>query len=167
MESASLESYHSRRPERAITDLKEILEIIKTQRYMSLALCKDNIPYLVTVTYVFDFGDYCFYFHCANTGRKIDYIRANPVVYGEILEDDGYLDGECLHAFRTVQFTGEAEIIVDEEIKRRALSMLIEKHESNPEMSKKRFMREGKIEKTAIIRIKVYEFTGKKIKRER
>jgi len=162
-----LETYHSRRPERAITDLKEILELINRQRYMSLALCNGNTPYLVTVTYVFDFEDYYFYFHCANTGRKIDYIKANPAVYGQILEDDGYLDGECLHAFKTVQFTGKAEIIVDEGAKRKALIMLIEKHESNPEKSKNRFMTQSKIEKTTIIRIKVYEFTGKKIKRER
>ncbi len=132
---------------------------------MTLALCKDHNPYLVTVTYVFDFEKYSFYFHCATKGRKLDYIEANPRVYGQILEDDGYMDGMCLHAFKTVQFTGTAKIIIDEKIKRRALSMLIEKHESNPERSRERFMKQGKIEKTAIIEIEVYSFSGKKINR--
>ncbi|MEM2109691.1 MAG: pyridoxamine 5'-phosphate oxidase family protein [Candidatus Odinarchaeota archaeon] len=162
-----MEQYHNRRPERAITDLHEILEIIDRQRYMTLALCKDNTPYLVTLTYAYDFENQFFYFHCANAGRKKDYIEANPLVYGQILEDDGYLDGECLHAFKTVQFTGRAKIILDEEVKRKALNMLIEKHESNPEKSRIRFMKQSKIGKTTIIQIEVYTFSGKKIKREK
>ncbi len=134
---------------------------------MTLALCKDNKPYLVTVSYVFDSENYCFYFHCANQGRKIDYIKANPVVYGQILEDDEYIDGKCLHAFKTVQFTGRAEIITDEECKRKALNMLIEKHERDVERSKIRFMKQGKIEKTIVIKILVYDFSGKSVKRDK
>lgn len=159
-----MEKYHNRRPERAIEDLKEIEDIIRGQRYMTLAFSKDNTPYLATLTYVFDFNEYCFYFHCANAGKKKDYLEANPQVYGQILEDGGYLNGECLHAFRTVQFSGTCKFITDIESKRRALNMLIEKHESNPDESKRRFIDQSKLEKTAIVKLEVLSFSGKQIK---
>ncbi len=41
-------SYHLRRCEQAITRPEELLEVIRGQRHMTLALCRDGEPYLVT-----------------------------------------------------------------------------------------------------------------------
>ncbi len=48
--------------------------------------------YLASVSYGFDAAEDCFYFHCAPEGKKIDFLRANPLVWGQVLADDGRLD---------------------------------------------------------------------------
>ena len=121
-----MSTYHLRRSEKQIQSSDELLEIIRTHQYVTLALCKDNEPYLVTVNYGFDDAENCFYVHCAAQGKKIDYLRTNPIVWGQILEDRGYLVGECDHAFRTVQFRGQAEFAADPEERLRALRLLVD-----------------------------------------
>ncbi len=101
-----MDTYHLRRSEKEITDPDQILAIIRGQKYMTLAKCKDNVLYLVTVNYGYDEARNCFYFHCARKVKKQDYLAANPMVWGQIVEDAGYQDGKCDHAFRTVQFQG-------------------------------------------------------------
>jgi nitroimidazol reductase NimA-like FMN-containing flavoprotein (pyridoxamine 5'-phosphate oxidase superfamily) len=159
-----METYHTRRPERAIEDIDSIREIIRKERYMTIALSKNNMPYLVTLNYAFDSNKFCFYFHCAKTGKKKEYIDSNPIIYGQILEDNGYLDGECLHLFRSVQFVGRAEYVTDLKLKREGLNLLIEKQESDPEKSKLKFINEKNLDRTAIVKITVNSFSGKEIK---
>jgi len=155
-------SYHLRRQEKAITATEEMLEIIAGQRYLTFALCKDNEPYLATVNYAFAPEENCFYFHAAPEGKKMDYLKANPLVWGQVLEDLGYLEGRCDHAFRTVQFRGRAELLEDREEKRRGLNLLVEQQESDPEPVKKRLIQEARLDKTAIVRIRVEAMWGKK-----
>ena len=128
--------YHLRRQEKALTTREALLEIIHSQRYLTLALCKEGQPYLVTVNYGFDPATECFYFHCAGEGKKMDYLRANPRVWGQILADDDYLPGECDHAFRSVHFEGRAALLTDREAKRQALRLMIDQLE--PDRSRSR-----------------------------
>ena len=92
-----MKSWHTRHPDKAITDPGEIARIVTSQKFLTLALCAENEPYLVTLSHAFDAERNCFYFHCAPTGRKLDVIRANPQVYGQVLEDCGYVTTECEH----------------------------------------------------------------------
>lgn len=154
-------AYHLRRTERAITDPAELLEIIQGQKHMTLALCRDNEPYLATVNYGYDAEEGCFYFHCAAEGRKVDYLRANPTVWGQVLEDRGYLPGQCDYAYRTVQFRGHAEFVEDLDEKRRALALMIDQLEPDPEPVKARLLVEGRVRKVGIVRVRVLEMTGK------
>ena len=64
------EPYHLRRTEREITDKKEIDRIINDQLFMTLAMCRDGLPYLVTLNYGYDPQASCLYFHCARAGKK-------------------------------------------------------------------------------------------------
>jgi len=43
-----------RRKEKAIDDKQEIIDILKTARFVTIAMCKDNEPYLVTLSHGFD-----------------------------------------------------------------------------------------------------------------
>lgn len=156
-----MEKYHQRHPEKAIEDQNELVNIIHGQKYMTFALCKEKEPYLVTVNYAFDQRRNCFYFHCSPKGKKMDFIRANPIVWGQIMEDRGYLQGECDHAYRTVQFKGQAEVIEDIEEKRYALHLMIEQLEDHPEPTKQKYIEEGSYTNTAIVRIQVKGMTGK------
>ena len=156
-----MDTYHLRRSEKEITDPDQLLAIIRGQRYMTLALCKDNVPYLVTVNYGYDATENCFYFHCAAEGKKRDYLAANPVVWGQIIEDAGYQDGKCDHAFRTVQFRGAVTFLEANEEKRRALHLMIEQLESDPEAVKRQQVTAGAVGRVVIGRIAVAEMYGK------
>ncbi len=154
--------YHLRHPEQEIADRATLLEILAGQRTMALAMCHDGEPYLVTVNYAFDPTHDCFYFHAAPEGKKIDYLKANPLVWGQVVEDRGYLDGRCDHAYRSVHFRGRAEFLEDAEEKRQALALLIEQQESDPAAARERFLRAARIVQTAVIRVRVEAMWGKK-----
>ena len=50
-------------------------------------------------------------------------LRANPRVWGQVIEDRGYLPGQCAHAYRSVMFEARAEFVTDLQEKRRALAL--------------------------------------------
>ena len=154
-------SFHVRRREREITDLNEMRMVLQNTKYVTVALCMNNEPYLATLNHGYDQKQNCLYFHCAPTGKKIDMIRANPRVWGQVVEDGGYLDGECDHAYRTVQFQGRAEFVEDPAEKGRALALMIDQLESRPEPVKARNLVPEKIAGVCILRARLGEMTGK------
>jgi nitroimidazol reductase NimA-like FMN-containing flavoprotein (pyridoxamine 5'-phosphate oxidase superfamily) len=154
-------SWHTRHPDRAITDPAEIARIVASQKYLTLALCAGNEPYLVTLSHAFDAEHGYFYFHCAPSGRKLDLIRANPQVYGQVLEDCGYVAGECEHKYRTVQFEGRAEVVADPDEKLRALRLLIDRLELSPEPVKSRLLAPERLAGVGVVRVKVTGWSGK------
>ena len=156
-----MERYHLRRSDKALEDKAELARILRGQKHVTLALCADNEPYLVTMNHGYDEAEHCLYFHCAPTEKKVDLLRANPQVWGQALEDGGYLDGECDHAYRTVQFQGRAEFVTDMAEKRRALALMIDQLESSPEPVKARNLEPEKISGVCIIRVRLGEMTGK------
>lgn len=154
-------SYHLRRAEKAIMEKAELFAIVTTQKYMTLALCRDNVPYLVTLSYGFDAKTECFYFHCAGEGKKIEYWTANPTVWGQIIEDHGYRDGHCDHTFRSVQFRGTVTLLDNPEDKRRALHLMIDLLESDPESVKQQQLTEKAIARVTIGKVMVEGWSGK------
>jgi hypothetical protein len=155
-------TYHQRRPEKTITDEVELLEIIDGQGFMTLAMCKDNEPYLVTVNYGYEPDKRCFYFHCARQGKKMDFMQANPVLWGQIVEDNGYIDGECDHAFRSVEFRGRVTRLEGDDARRHAIGVMIDHLESDPAEVKKRFDKPEALAKAVVMRVDVEQMTGKK-----
>ncbi len=157
-----MNAWHTRHPDKTITDPAELAAVVAGQKFLTLALCAEDRPYLVTISHVFVAERNCFYFHCAPTGRKIDLIRANPQVYGQVLEDHGYLAGQCDHAYRTVQFEGTAELVNDPDEKLAALRRLIEFLEPDPGPVKERNLKAARLDSVAIVRVTVTNWSGKK-----
>jgi len=156
-----VKTWHTRHPDRAITDPAEIARIVASQKFLTLALCVENQPYLVTLSHAYDAERNCFYFHCSPVGRKIDIISANPQVYGQVLEDRGYVPTQCEHKYRTVQFEGRAEVVADPDEKLRALRLLIERLEPAPEPVKARLLKPERLTGIAVIRVTVINWSGK------
>lgn len=153
--------YHLRRSEKALTDPATLRAIIQAQDYLTLALCKDNIPYLVTLNYGYDTAANCVYFHCASEGKKMDYLRANPNVWGQIIEDHGYRPGHCDHAFRTVQFWGEVTWLTSPEAKRRALDVILAQLEPAPDRVRQQQVNDAALARVAIGKITFAGMSGK------
>jgi nitroimidazol reductase NimA-like FMN-containing flavoprotein (pyridoxamine 5'-phosphate oxidase superfamily) len=151
-----------RNKDKEITERDEMIEIIQSQKIVTIAMSKDNEPYLVTVNYAFDREQSCFYFHCGYAGKKIDFLESNPMVWGQVLDDRNYKQGECNHKYQTVQFLGEVSFMRDREEKLSALNMLIEQLEEDPESLKEKYINENSLDKVNMVSIKVNEMWGKR-----
>jgi uncharacterized protein len=83
-------------------------------------------------------------------------------VYGQVLEDRGYVAGQCDHAYRTVQFDGTAELVSDPEEKLRAFKLLIDALEPDPGPVKERMLGTERLRGVAIVRVTVTGWSAKK-----
>lgn len=155
------DTYHLRRSDKEIADEGTLFGILGRGKVMTLAMCRDGEPYLTVVNYGFDAGGRCFYFHCAPVGKKIDFLKADPRVWGVVVEDLGYMDGECDHAYRSVHFEGTAEFVADCAEKRSALELMIDQLEKEPAPVKARALTEEAVRGVCIVRVRASGFTGK------
>lgn len=156
-----MEKYHLRRKEK-VMEKDEIIHVLKRNMILTIALSKDNIPYLITMDYAFHEQEMCFYFHCARTGKKIDYLLSNPEVWGQVLEDDGYILNECSHAYKSVHFKGQVKFFEEIARKKEILSFMIDQFEQNPEPVKTRFITDSSMENVRVGKIQITEIMGKK-----
>jgi uncharacterized protein len=156
-----MEAYHLRRIERDMPDREDQLAVLRGQKYLSLAMALDNEPYLVSLNYAYDEEKNCFYIHSAPDGRKLDFMRANPRVWGMVIEDNGYITGQCAHAYRSIMFRADAEFLDDIEDKRRALSLMIDHADPDPEPLKKRLVTSADLQDVVVIRLAVDWMGGK------
>lgn len=154
--------YHLRRSEKALDDPKEIEQVLSSVRIMTVACCSGNEPYLFTVDFAWDPRTRELWFHCATEGRKIKVLQVNPQVCVTVVEDRGYVDGECDHAYRSLVMEGKASLVTDLSEKRRALELLTRKHERQPEAVLARFAgNDEAVRKVGIVRISVESTSGK------
>lgn len=153
-------SFHVRRKEREITDPTEMRQVLKDTKYVTLALCRDNEPYLVALSHGYDPEHNCLYFHCAPEGKKLVYAKANPKVWGQAVLDFGVTD-ECDYTYTCVHFSGTISLVSSLEEKWRGLQTLIRQVAVNPE-SKLAKIKPEKLEKTTIGKIEITYMSGKK-----
>lgn len=154
--------YHQRRPDQRIDDPAEQLAIIREAEHMTLAMASAGEPYLASVNYGYDEAARAFYFHCSPRGKKAAFLRDNPLVWGQILDDQGYHAGHCQHAFRTVQFRGTVAFLDDPADKRRALYLMIDQLEPDPAAARARFVDDDSVRGVAIGRVAVEAFSAKR-----
>jgi len=153
-----------RRKEKAIETKEEIIAIIKKAKYVTIAMSVDNEPYLATLSHGYDDENYCIYFHCADEGKKIDILTKNNIVWGQVLDDAGYVEGACDHLYATAQFRGRVTFIKDIEKKRRALEIMIHALEPDPVKVIEEQITEKSLKRVNIGRIDIEYISGKKAK---
>ena len=153
---------HMNRSDKAITDQDVLADILKLGKYVTIAMCRENEPYAVTLNYGFDQERKALYFHCAQKGLKLDFIRANPQVCATVIEDRGYKTGECDHAFRSVVFWGTMHLVEDLHEKRRAIDILLDHLEEQPDRVRQKSLKSDEVyREVGILRLDIDEMTGK------
>jgi hypothetical protein len=158
-----MEPYHKlRRKEQEIRDSAELKAILAKTQYVTVAMCRGNEPYLVTLSHGYDRENNAIYFHCAFAGKKIDFLKANNRVWGQALIDRGYVQGKCDHLFTTVQFSGRVSFVEGGEAKRRALAVMIGQLEHEPEKVIAAKVTDAAVAKTCIGRIDIEFLSGKR-----
>jgi len=153
--------YYMRRADKEFTEQEKLGKVLKETSYMTLAMARDGEPYLVSLSHGYDEERNCVYFHSASEGKKLDIMRANPSVWGQVIVDHGYVEKECTHSYVTVMFRGRVSFIEDEDEKRRALRTMLWQLEPDAEAREKRMNTDG-LATTVFGRIDVDHMTGKK-----
>jgi nitroimidazol reductase NimA-like FMN-containing flavoprotein (pyridoxamine 5'-phosphate oxidase superfamily) len=153
-----------RRKEKAITEVKELKAILQQAKFITIAMCKDNEPYLVSMSHGYDPKKNCLYFHCAKEGKKIDILKDNNVVWGQALYDNGYIHGKCNHSYATTMFKGPVTFLEDFEEKKVALHLMVYQLEDDPEVYLSKPISEKAITSVTIGRIDIEYMSGKKEK---
>jgi uncharacterized protein len=152
--------FHVRRKDREITETSELKQVLKTTKYVTIALCMENEPYLVSLCHGYDEGKNCLYFHCANEGKKLVYAKNNDKVWGQAILDFGVTD-DCNYIFTCVQFSGKLSLINSLSEKKQAMEVLVRQLSTTPER-KLAMIKPEKLEKTTMGKIEIEFITGKK-----
>jgi nitroimidazol reductase NimA-like FMN-containing flavoprotein (pyridoxamine 5'-phosphate oxidase superfamily) len=155
-----------RRQDKEITDPVVLKKILKSTKYVTIALSLDNQPYLVSLSHGYDENRNCIYFHCAKEGKKLDYLKSNNQIWGQALLDCGYSEGECNHFFASVHFQGKVTLIDKPEEKRQALECMTRQLDKNPEplVAKIPKIDPERLKGTVLGRIDIDYMSGKKSK---
>ncbi len=153
-------SFHVRRKEREITDQAEMRRVLKNTKYVTVAQCMNNEPYLVSLSHGYDEAKNCLYFHCAPEGKKLLYMQANNRVWGQAVLDYGVTE-ECDYAYTCVEFWGRMVLVSDLAEKQHGMALLVRQVSLNPE-EKLSKVKPEKLVKTTMGRIDIEGMTGKK-----
>lgn len=114
-----------RKADQEITDEDQMRSVIEEAHFITIAMCQEDEPYLVTLSHGYDTERNAIYFHCAHKGKKIDILIANPVVWGEAVLDKGYDGPECEQYYATTHFRGKVSFPKDDKEKRHGIAVLL------------------------------------------
>jgi nitroimidazol reductase NimA-like FMN-containing flavoprotein (pyridoxamine 5'-phosphate oxidase superfamily) len=156
--------YHrlKNRPEREITDKEDINKLLANGKFAVLSLCRENEPYIVTLSYGYDESSNALYFHCAKEGLKTDFIKSNPNVCATVIEDGGYIDGECGHYYKTLVLRGTITFVLDNNEKKHAMNILLTHLEKDNDIIKEKLNKAlNSFENMEILKLSINEIHGK------
>lgn len=158
-----MQQYHLKnRPDRELTEKFEITSILKNGKFAVISMCRENEPYIVTLSYGYDSEKNSLYFHCSPQGLKLDFIRVNPQVCVTIIEDGGYVTDECGHNYRTVVFRGTLKILSNLDEKKHGMSVLLNHLETQPEIITEKLLKSDNFySKMEILRLDIVQIHGK------
>lgn len=158
-----MQQYHlHNRPNREIKSDSEIYDILKNGKFAVISMCRDNEPYIVTLSYGFDSDSKSLYFHCAPHGLKLDFIGVSPQVCATVIEDGGYLINECGHNYRTVVFWGIMTIVSELDEKIHGMSVLLNHLESDTVVIKDKLLKSNDYySKMVVLKLDITQIHGK------
>jgi hypothetical protein len=116
-------------------------------------------PYLVSLSHGYDETRSCLYFHCADEGKKLVYLKSNSKVWGQAVLDYGVTD-ECDYAYKSVHFKGTMSLISDLAEKQHAMEVLVRQLSATPE-EKLAKIKPEKLARTTMGKINITYMTGK------
>jgi nitroimidazol reductase NimA-like FMN-containing flavoprotein (pyridoxamine 5'-phosphate oxidase superfamily) len=151
-----------RRKDKEIQRKDLIEQVIVKAQVCRLGLCKNNMAYIVPVSFGYD-GE-SIYFHTATEGMKLNYIAANNRVCFELEHEVRVVPDEkeaCKWSFSfySVIGFGTVEEIIDAQRKVYALNQIMQ-HYSDRKWS----FDENVLKKVRLWRISIEQITGKQSK---
>jgi nitroimidazol reductase NimA-like FMN-containing flavoprotein (pyridoxamine 5'-phosphate oxidase superfamily) len=157
-------AYHMRREDKVIKDRTKLRQVLAQAKYITIAMCRGNKPYLVSLNHGYDPESDCIYFHSASVGKKIDILRLNPCVWGQAIIDHGFYGGsdDCRQNFASVMFEGKVTLVNDPKEKLHAL-VVTNKGLGAPSENLRKVL-DANLARVTVGRITIDRITGKKSK---
>ncbi len=156
-----------RRKDREIKQLNEIIEIIKKCEVCRIALYDGEFPYIIPMNFglaVLE-NDIELYFHCANTGKKLDLIRTNSKAGFEMDCSHKLIIAEnaCDYSmeFDSVCGHGVLEILEDDQ-KIDALMYLMKQYSKEASFE----FNPNYLKMVTVLKLKVKQITGKRLRQD-
>jgi nitroimidazol reductase NimA-like FMN-containing flavoprotein (pyridoxamine 5'-phosphate oxidase superfamily) len=138
---------------------EETLSILQNGEYGILSICSpDNKGYGIPLSYVYE--NNTLYFHCAHEGSKIDYLKNNQHVSFCVVGKTSLMPQKFSTLYESAIVAGTATLNIDDDEKRKALMLIIEKYSPD-------YIEEGKtyIDKAfamvQVVKITIDSITGK------
>ena len=139
---SAMKEYHLKnRPNREIISEGEINDILQNGKYVVISMCRDNEPYIVTLSYGFDAKERSLYVHCAPNGLKVDFFKTNNRICATIIEDGGYVADECAHNYKTIVFWGDIFFLNDLEDKKHGMTILLNHLENDNKVIQEKLLK--------------------------
>jgi len=159
--------FHMRRVDREIKDQKALQQLLLNTGYLTLSMADGDEPYAVPLDYVYDEEENAVYFHCAREGKKIEFLKKNPRVWGLVVLNQGFGEGQCVNLYASAMFSGRVEFIADSAAKLRVLNLFAEKASRDTAGVKQRLQQAAEGDKRVfdsmlLARVGVEELTGKR-----
>jgi nitroimidazol reductase NimA-like FMN-containing flavoprotein (pyridoxamine 5'-phosphate oxidase superfamily) len=120
-----------------VTDMEVIADLLASANYGTLALSKDDEPYVLPIN--FALKDKEVFFHGAKKGKKVDFMSDNSKASFSVVEELSLLPSyfscdsgdasPATHLFKSVCIDGDIEFIEDYEKKIVALKALMQKYQ--------------------------------------
>lgn len=157
--------YHLRRVDREIKDVKILRKILEKTNHIALAMANLDEPYAVPLNHYYDAKENCVYFHGADIGKKIEFMKRNPHVWGLAVVDHGAGADPCENLYASVSFSGDVTFLSDQKSRLNALKKQLEKESRDKKESLKRLKAASsspRFSNTVIGRIDIELMTGKR-----
>ncbi|KYZ75281.1 MFS transporter [Anaerosporomusa subterranea] len=137
----------------------DTIKIIKEAEFGTLASIGGNgYPYSVPLNYAYE--NDVIYFHSAPEGNKVENIKFNNKVSFSIVSYHKLLPDKFDTEYDSAVIYGKAVEITDEEEKKRALILLVEKYSSDYCKQGIAYIEKG-INATTVFKIQIEQMTGK------
>lgn len=156
-----------RRDDRAIENDGEIREFLRRSQSGVLATVADGQPFLTPLIFVYDADEHALFVHTSPHGRTPANVAADERVcfnaneMGRILPD--WKAWEFSNEYESVTVFGRARILEDEDAQRDALQGLMAKYAPHMDPGEDyRAITDGEIERTAVVRVDVDHWSGKR-----
>lgn len=158
-----MKQYHIlNRPNRELTDKSDIHKILNEGKFAVISMCRENEPYIVSLSYGYDSENETLYFHCAKNGLKLDFLNYNNNVCATVINDKGYVENECAHEYESVVFWGNMQIITDLVEKKYGMDILLNHLEDNDHIKKVKSLKAVDcFSKMEIMKLKIKQIHGK------
>ena len=125
--------------ERQVTSEEELDRILLQGKFVTIALCDRDQPYVVTLSYGLDQAARRLYLHTARAGHKLEILAVNPTACGTVILDLGYQEGNCRHLYESVVIYGSLRLVESVEEREHAMHVLLRHLEPDPEAAWRRY----------------------------
>lgn len=119
----------------------------------------DDYPYTVPISYVF--ADEKLYFHCAQSGHKLDAIQRSPKASFCVIDRDQIVPEKYTTFFRSVIAFGRVRILEDDQEKRAAIEKLAVKYSPSESEASRQQEIEREWKPLCMLEMTIDHMTGK------